>query len=346
MSQEKKIVLGISCGDINGVGLETLIKAFSQPALFDLCVPVLYAPQSVVDYYKQRYGFSDFKYRVIKNVEHFVSNKFNLISFYNETISVSPGLSSDFSGKIAGDSLDLAIQDLHKSAIDVLVTLPINKYDIALNKQDFLGHTEYLSQSFGGVDDLMILCNEHLRIATVTNHIPLINVSQLITKKLIHTKLKTLLHTLSVDFMIREPKIAVLGLNPHAGDNGLIGQEDKDVIQPVVQSFVASNKLVYGPYSADGFFGSGNYKNFDATLAMYHDQALIPFKVISFGAGVNYTAGLPIIRVSPDHGVGYDIAGMNKAKEGSLLSAILLGIRLYKNRKSYFVDMRKTNNVS
>ena len=341
MNQEKKIILGISCGDINGIGLETLIKAFSRPPLFDLCVPVLYAPQSVVDYYKKLCGFSDFKYHVIKNVEHIASNKLNVISFYNETMSLSPGLSSDFSGKIAGCSLDLAIQDLHKSAIDVLVTLPINKHNVALSKQGFLGHTEYLAQSFGGVDNLMILCNEHLRIATATNHIPLIKVPQLITKTLLHKKIKILLHTLRVDFMISEPKIAVLGLNPHAGDNGLIGQEDKDVIQPAVQSFVASNKLVYGPYSADGFFGSGNYKNFDAVLAMYHDQALIPFKVISFGSGVNYTAGLPIIRVSPDHGVGYDIAGMNKAKEGSLLSAIFLGIRLYKNRQLYFGGVKK-----
>ena len=185
---------------------------------------------------------------MIKNIEYVASNKFNLISFHNKTISVSPGLSSDFSGKIAGCSLDLAIQDLHKSAIDVLVTLPINKHNVALNKQGFLGHTEYLAQSFGGVDDLMILCNEHLRVATVTNHIPLINVPQLITKTLVHTKLQTLLYTLRVDFMIKEPKIAVLGLNPHAGDDGLIGQEDKDVIQPVVQSFVGSTKLVDGPY--------------------------------------------------------------------------------------------------
>ena len=342
MEEKKKIILGISCGDINGIGVEILIKTFSNYNLFDFCTPVLYVPLSVVHFYKKLYKMDDFNYHVIKNIQGISPKQLNIIKINDEGISINPGKNNELAGKVAINSLELAIQDLKKKAIDSLVTLPVNKQNISLTYKDFVGHTEYLSSNFKNTPNLMLLCNESLKIATATNHIPVSKVASSINSAVLNEKISILIETLNVDFLISKPKIAILSLNPHGGDNGLIGHEDLEIIKPVVDEVFDDGHLVYGPYSADGFFGSGNYKNFDAILAMYHDQALIPFKSMSFGQGVNYTAGLPIIRVSPGHGVGYDIAGQNIATPTSLLSSIFLAREIFENRLIHFGAVRKT----
>lgn len=344
MTEKKKIILGISCGDIHGVGLEVLIKAFSNNTLFDFCTPILYAPISAVNFYKKLYNWQDFNYHVITDPQNASPKQLNIIKISEEEIAIKPGHSTELAGKIAIKSIDLAIEDLKKKSIDVIVTLPVNKQNISLTHKDFVGHTEYFSQACDNTPNLMLLCNDNLKIATATNHIPISKVSDSINRSVLEDKIKILIKTLQIDFLISKPKIAVLSLNPHGGDNGLIGDEDLKIITPVVDNFFNGGNLIYGPYSADGFFGSGNYKNFDAILGMYHDQALIPFKSMSFGAGVNYTAGLPIIRVSPDHGVGYDIAGKDVANINSLLSAIFLSLEIHKNRLLYLANIRKTDN--
>jgi len=345
MSENNKLILGISCGDIGGVGLEILLKAFSNSDLLNFCKPVLYAPSSAINYYKKLYSLNNVNYHVIKNPQYAASNQLNVIKLFDQSIDINPGRVSKINNQIALQSLDLVIQDLKNNLLDAILTLPINKQGIALVNKDFVGHTEYLSDAFENTDSLMLLCNDHLKIATATNHIPVSKISNSITKKLLDGKIKTLLTTLKIDFLISKPKIAILGLNPHCGDGGLIGSEDLEIIKPLVDNFFHEQHLIFGPYSADGFFGSGNYKHFDAILGMYHDQALIPFKSMSFGSGVNYTAGLPIIRVSPDHGVGYDIAGKGMSEINSLLSAIFLAIKIHSNRKVYFESIRKIENI-
>lgn len=329
---EKKIILGISCGDINGVGLEILIKVFSKNTLFDFCTPIVYAPVSAVNFYKKLYNLTDFNYHVITDPKNAVPKQLNIITTHEGDVVVNPGQNTRFAGEIAIKSIDLSVKDLKKKNIDVVITLPVNKQNISLSRNGFVGHTEYFSTAFDNTPSLMLLCNDDLKIATATNHIPISKVSDSISKSMLEQKIKILIQTIKGDFLISKPKIAILSLNPHAGDNGLIGDEDCQIISPVVDNFFNAGYLIYGPYSADGFFGSRNYKNFDAILGMYHDQALIPFKSMSFGNGVNYTAGLPIIRVSPDHGVGYDIAGKGVANINSVLSAIFLSLEIHKNR--------------
>ena len=268
--------------------------------------------------------------------------RIGIIKSSEDDIVANPGKSDKLAGKVAMDSLNHVIEDLKNNLIDVVVTLPVNKQNISLSHRDFIGHTEYLAKVFNNTPNLMLLCNDNLKIATATNHIPISKVSTAINRSVLEEKIKILIKTLKVDFLISKPKVAVLSLNPHGGDNGLIGDEDLKIISPIIDTFFNGGHLVYGPYSADCFFGAGNYKNFDAILGMYHDQALIPFKSMSFGNGVNYTAGLPIIRVSPDHGVGYDIAGSDIANTNSLLSSIFLSLEIYKNRKVYLNNFRKT----
>jgi len=344
MTEKKKIILGISCGDINGVGLEVLIKAFSNTTLFDLCTPILYAPISAINFYKKLYDWKDLNCHMITDPKNASPKQLNVIKMNEVDFAVKPGENTELAGKIAIQSIDLAIRDLKKGDTDVMVTLPINKQNISLIDKNFIGHTEYFSEAYDNTPNLMLLCSDNLKIATATNHIPISKVSDSISKSLLEEKVTILLNTLKTDFLISKPKVAVLSLNPHAGDNGLIGDEDLKVVAPVVDNFFASGNLIYGPYSADGFFGSGKYKNFDAILGMYHDQALIPFKSMSFGHGVNYTAGLPIIRVSPDHGVGYDIAGKGVANINSLLSAIFLALEIHKNRLPHLTNIVKTDN--
>jgi 4-hydroxythreonine-4-phosphate dehydrogenase len=337
MVDKNKVIMGISCGDINGVGLEIIIKLFSNKDVFDSCIPILYAPQQVIDDYKSMYPeFNHFNYHLIDAVDQAISSELNVLAFWSKSVYLHPGVPTREGAEIAIQSLELATQHLKTQTINILLTLPLNKQNISTINKSFVGHTEYLSNNTNSDNSLMVLCDKKLRIATLTNHLPISKVTVSITKKMLKQKIDILIQTLKIDFAISEPKIAVLGLNPHAGDSGLIGHEEKSIIAPVVYEFSSIGHLVYGPFSADGFFGSAQHKKFDAILGMYHDQALIPFKLMSFGRGVNYTAGLPVIRVSPDHGVGYGIAGKNIAQENSVKSAILLGIELYKTRNAYF----------
>lgn len=333
--KKTKLFLGISCGDINGVGIELVLKTFSHNKLLDLCIPILYVPVEVVLYYKELLKCEDFTYNLIKDVSNACYGRFNIIETDKNDveISVQPGENTEFAAKIALDSLQLAVADLNNNKLDSLVTLPVNKKNISLVENTFVGHTEYLLKNMKNkYENLMFLCSESLKIATVTNHLPISKVASSINQDIVSSKLKILLHSLRQDFLIKNPKIAVLGLNPHAGDDGLIGDEDQNIISPIIKTFFNSGELVYGPFPADGFFGSRNYQKYDAVLGMYHDQALVPFKHISFGRGVNYTAGLPVIRVSPDHGVAYDIAGCGKANTHSFLSSISLAITVFNNR--------------
>ena len=330
--KQQKINLGITCGDINGIGIEIVIKAFQDPILFDLCIPVLYVPLSVFDFYKQLFNSGNIIYRSIQNSFDASPHQLNIVSFSQENIPLNPGISTEFASTIAIQSIDLALNDFKKKHIDLIVTLPVNKKNISLTCKKFVGHTEYFSAAFSHTPNIMLLCNNSFKIATLTNHIPISLVSSQVTRSRVKEKISILLDVFQKDFVIQKPKIALLSLNPHAGDEGLIGKEDDEVISPVVKEFICANKFIYGPFSADAFFGTQSYKKYDAVLALYHDQALIPFKALSFGAGVNYTAGLPVIRVSPDHGVAYDIAGKGLASASSLSAAICLAIKIHHNR--------------
>ncbi len=328
-----KVVFGISCGDVNGIGLEIIIKAFLDGQLLKHGTPVLYVPLGIIKFYKKILGYTNFHYNEITKIQDAIPNHFNVINMPYDELIASPGEASNLSGRLALNSIDCAIRDLKRNLIDVLVTLPINKKTVSFSHQNFVGHTEHLLQNFNSKHNcLMFLCSDQIKVATLTNHISISKVADLISPSLLKEKIEILLESLIKDFLISKPRVAVLGLNPHAGDRGLIGLEDVQIIEPVIKSFFDSGRLVYGPYSADSFFGSGSYKSFDAVLGMYHDQSLIPFKFLSFGSGVNYTAGLPVIRVSPDHGVAYDIAGLGKADPNSLIESIYLAIKIYNNR--------------
>lgn len=331
---EEKIKIGISQGDVNGIGLEVILKTLMEPGITEICTPVLFSSQKTVSYYRKVLGLEEFNFNPIRDFSQFNNKKVNVFICYEEEVNIEMGKPSDISGKYALISLEKATQALLNNQVDVLVTGPIHKHNIQSPEFNFPGHTEYLGSKLGG-DPLMLLCSDNLKVAVVTGHVPLKEVTQKISTDKVYQKINQLHKSLLEDFGARKPKIAVLGLNPHAGDNGVIGNEDKDFILPAVEKAANENKMVYGPYSADGFFGNGTYKQFDAILAMYHDQGLVPFKTLAFNNGVNYTAGLNYVRTSPDHGTGYDIAGKNIANEDSFKKAIYLAIDVYKNRKLY-----------
>ncbi len=331
---DEKIILGISQGDINGIGLEVILKTLIEPGLSEICTPILFSSQKTVAYYRKVLGLEEFNFNPIRDFTQVNTKKPNVFVCYEEEINIEMGKSSDIGGKYALISLEKATEALLNKNIDALVTAPINKHNIQSPEFNFVGHTEYLGAKLGG-EPLMLLCSEDLRIAVVTGHVPVKDVAEKITTEKIYTKINQLHKSLVEDFGIRKPKIAVLGLNPHAGDNGVIGTEDKDIILPAVQKASGENKMVYGPYPADGFFGNATYTQFDGVLAMYHDQGLIPFKTLAFNNGVNFTAGLNFVRTSPDHGTGYEIAGKNIAKEDSFKKAIYAAIDICKNRKLY-----------
>ena len=342
MRRDKKVVIGVTCGDINGIGLEILIKTFLDKSFLNECIFIVYVPVKIIKDYKKKIKCKDFNYNIVNGPQQALSDSINIVDFKANDVQLNLGRSTSLAAHVAIDSLDLAAKDLKTKFIDVLVTLPVNKKNISSVRKDFIGHTEYFSSQFHNQDNLMLLCSEQLKIATATNHIPVSKISKEITQSLIKRKINILTQTLKKDFLISNPKIAVLSLNPHAGDDGLIGREDDEIIQPVVNRLFKKGCLIHGPFSADGFFGSRSYINFDAVLAMYHDQALIPFKTISFGEGVNYTSGLPVVRVSPDHGVGYDIAGKGVAKNHSLVFAIFLAIQIHSNRELCLNSVTKT----
>jgi 4-hydroxythreonine-4-phosphate dehydrogenase len=331
---DHRIVVGISQGDINGIGLEVILKTFLEPGIADICTPVLFSSQKTVSYYRKVLGLEEFSFNPMREFAQLSHKKVNVFVCYEEEVNIEMGKMTEIGGKYAYLSLSRAALALQEKHIDVLVTAPINKSNIQSDNFKFIGHTEYLSDKFGG-EALMLLCSESgLRIAVATGHVPVKEVASKLTIDGISKKILQLHTSLVQDFGIRKPRIAVLGLNPHAGDHGAIGKEDQEMILPAIEK-TKVNGLVYGPYSADGFFGNGTYRQFDGILAMYHDQGLIPFKTLAFHDGVNFTAGLNVVRTSPDHGTGYDIAGKSVASEQSFKSALYTAIDIFKNRKLY-----------
>lgn len=331
----KKLNIGISIGDINGIGLEVILKTLSNRRITELCVPVIYGSSKIVSYHKNIVGIQEFKFQSLRTAEKLHQDKINIVNCWQENVNITLGKVAEAGGKYASISLKRSVEDLQRGLVDVLVTAPINKKAMAMADFAYPGHTEYLLEEFDASACLMFMVSEELKIGLVTNHEPLSKVASLITKQLILKKLKILNETLRMDFGIEKPTIAILGLNPHAGDNGAIGEEEDTIIRPAVIEAKKKGVMAFGPFAADSFFGSNNFRKYDAILAMYHDQGLIPFKAMTFGNGINYTAGLPIIRTSPDHGTGFDIVGQNLADPSSFRQAIFTAIDLYRNRKNY-----------
>jgi len=331
------IKVGITQGDINGIGYEVILKTFGDLRIAELCIPVIYGSAKVAAYHRKSLELPPVSFNIIHNAKDAEVNKVNMINCVPDDTKVELGKSTKTAGEASFESLERAIGDLANGVIDVLVTAPINKDNIQRENFHFPGHTEYLEEKFGtdGSKSLMILAKEDLRIALVTGHIPLSKVPELVTPEKIKQTIEILNQSLKRDFNIEKPRIAVLSLNPHAGENGLLGTEENDIISPAVREMSEKGILCFGPYASDGFFGSGHFKSFDGILAMYHDQGLTPFKTLAMEDGVNFTAGLPIIRTSPAHGTAYDIAGKNQASEESFRSAIYMAIDTFRNRKQY-----------
>lgn len=332
-NKNQDIVVGISHGDYNGIGYEVVLKTFSDNRMFEFSTNVLYGSPEITNFYIKSLDLANYGINQVRDASKLQSNKLNVVSIEGKDLKIEPGKSTKKAGELAFKSLERAIEDIKKNKIDLLVTAPINKENIQSENFKFAGHTDYLAKAFNIENYLMLMVQQNLRIGVITGHIPLKDVAQTITTELISQKIKVLNHSLRYDFAIRKPKIALLGLNPHASDNGLIGKEEEDIIIPAIKQAQKEGKLVYGPFAADGFFASENYKQFDGILAMYHDQGLIPFKTLAFKDGVNFTAGLPIVRTSPAHGTAYEIAGKNMASPMSFRQAVYLGIEIFKNRE-------------
>ncbi|MFZ6010393.1 MAG: 4-hydroxythreonine-4-phosphate dehydrogenase PdxA [Bacteroidota bacterium] len=324
--------IGITLGDLNGVGPEVVIKALADTRLQSMITPVIYGSSRVISFYKKLLNIEEFNYAQVKGRGQLMPKSINVVNCWEDVIEVNPGKPSKETGKAAMLALKHACEELKEGLIDAMVTAPIDKHSIHSEEFPFKGHTEFLTQYFAASESLMFMVSNNMRVGLVTEHVALKDVSSLLTKERLEAKLRLMEYSLRKDFGINKPRIAVLGLNPHAGDDGLIGQEDDQIIRPVIQDQRNKGKLVYGPFPADGFFGSGQYAKYDGILAMYHDQGLIPFKFIAFENGVNYTAGLSVIRTSPDHGTGYGIAGKNQANESSLREAIYCALDILKHR--------------
>ncbi|MEZ4857393.1 MAG: 4-hydroxythreonine-4-phosphate dehydrogenase PdxA [Flavobacteriaceae bacterium] len=333
MIKNEKIIVGISIGDYNGIGSEVILKTFLDSRMLEFCTPVIFASVKLMSFFKKEYEM-DINFHGIDKMEDVLHKKINVINLWKEPIEVHFGKEEKKAGEYAIASLKAAVDALKKDKIDVLVTAPINKNNVQSNSFNFPGHTDYLSKELEG-NSLMLMISEDLKVGLLTDHIAVKEVSGTITRELIEKKINTIHKTLIEDFGIIKPKIAVLGINPHTGDHGVIGNEDDTVVRPAIENIRNNGKIVLGPYAADSFFGSGNYLNFDVVIASYHDQGLIPFKTLSFGQGVNFTAGLSKIRTSPDHGTAYEIAGKNQANETSFKEAVFAALQIYKNRSEY-----------
>ncbi len=327
-------VIGFSIGDINGVGPELLVDYLPDTRLLEKFTPVIYGSGRMFVRYRKLLNNNNFNFNQIKNLSEVKPNRINVLNLWDEEVEINFGHITPEGGKYALLSLRQAVEDLVAKKIDALVTCPINKDNIQAENFKFPGHTEFITQSCGVDDSVMLLTSDDVKVGVVTGHIPLKDVSSAITTDLIIKKGLIMLKTLNKDFGIVRPKLAILGLNPHAGDNGLLGSEEKEIIIPAIKALKEKDFLVYGPYSADGFFGNYEFQKFDGVLAMYHDQGLIPFKTIAFENGINYTAGLPVIRTCPDHGTAYAIAGKNKVMPGSFLESIYKAIDIYNQRKN------------
>jgi 4-hydroxythreonine-4-phosphate dehydrogenase len=333
MENNRKIRVGITHGDINGIGYEVILKAFSDATMLDLCTPIVYGSPKVATFHRKSMDIQT-NFCIISTAEGALDNKLNILNCTEDELKVELSKSTPEAGKAALDALERALQDYNDGLIDVLVTAPINKHNIQSDTFHFPGHTEYIEERVGeGEKALMILLKDDFRVALVTGHIPIKDISATITKELIMEKISIFHRSLKEDFGIDAPRIAVFSLNPHAGDNGVIGTEESEVIVPAIQEMVAKGVQCFGPYPADGFMGSGNYSHFDGILAMYHDQGLAPFKAMAMDEGVNFTAGLPIVRTSPAHGTAYDIAGQGIASESSFRQAIYTALDVFRNRQ-------------
>lgn len=333
-TQQQRPLIGISIGDLNGIGTELIIKTFSDHRVLELCTPVIFASNKVINFYRKSIPEINFNYQSSKDFTRIHPKQVNIYNCWEEEISITPGQLTDTGGKYAVKSLVAAVEALKEKKIQGLVTAPIHKKNTQSAEFNFTGHTPFLMHAFGANDVLMLMAAENFRVGLVTEHIPISEVARSISREKILSKLQILKDSLIRDFGIDKPKIAVLGLNPHAGDEGLIGKEEEEIIKPAIKD-AKHHMLVFGPYSADAFFARNQHQKFDAVLAMYHDQGLIPFKSLAIGEGINYTAGLPVIRTSPDHGTAFDISGKNKADHSSFLSAIYACIDIIQNRQQY-----------
>ncbi|MBL7739095.1 MAG: 4-hydroxythreonine-4-phosphate dehydrogenase PdxA [Chitinophagaceae bacterium] len=340
MNTPHKPVIGISCGDLNGIGIELIIKTFSDHRILELCTPVVFASNKAINFYRKSIHESNFNYQNTKDFTRLNHKQVNLFNCWEEEVVISPGQLTDVGGKYAVISLQSAVAALKQKQIDGLVTAPIHKKNIQSAEFSYTGHTPYLKNMFGVNDVVMMLCADNFRVALVTEHVPVSDIARHITKEAIVSKLVIMNKSLQKDFGIDKPRIAVLGLNPHAGDEGLVGTEEDTIIKPAIKEAKNSNILAVGPYSSDAFFARRQHERFDAVLAMYHDQGLIPFKALAIGEGVNFTAGLPAVRTSPDHGVAFDIAGKDKADTSSFIAAIFECIDVI-NRRNGYEDNRK-----
>ena len=333
-ASRKPLRVGISHGDFNGVGYEVILKAFEEPTMFDLCTPIVFGSAKIAAYHRKQLGI-ELPFHFVSSTQDAVAGKLNLVSCSDEEFNITFGQISKEAGRLAFVALERAVAALRAGEIDVLVTAPICKNAIQSVDFPFPGHTEYLESSLGDGDEaLMILCNEQMRVALATTHLPIAKVASTITTDLVARRIHQLHKSLRRDFLISAPRIAVLGLNPHSGDNGTLGSEEADIIVPAIKAAVDEGIQCFGPYPADGFFGARQYGKFDAVLAMYHDQGLAPFKTLSMDDGVNFTAGLPFVRTSPDHGTAFDIAGRNLASPMSMRHAIYTAIDVYRNRNT------------
>ncbi|MDC8002290.1 4-hydroxythreonine-4-phosphate dehydrogenase PdxA [Aequorivita todarodis] len=333
MSIEDKITVGISIGDINGIGSEIILKTFEDSRMLEFCTPVIFASVKLMSFFKKHFE-TDINFHGIDKIEDLVPKKINVLNVWKEHVDVAFGEENATGGEYAIKSLKAAVAALKDKKIDALVTAPINKSNIQSESFNFPGHTDYLAQELKG-ESLMLLISENLRVGLLTDHVAVKDVVKNITRERIDKKINTIYHTLIEDFGIEKPKIAVLGINPHTGDNGVIGDEDDTILRPALDNIRNNGKMVFGPYAADSFFGSGNYKNFDAIIASYHDQGLIPFKTLAFGRGVNFTAGLDRIRTSPDHGTAFDLAGKNEANFESFREAVFSAVSIFETREEY-----------
>ncbi|MBP1646323.1 MAG: 4-hydroxythreonine-4-phosphate dehydrogenase [Bacteroidetes bacterium] len=334
-SKYSNITIGISQGDFNGIGYEVLLKCFSDPRVLEDFTPILYGSSKILSYYKKMIDLPNFPFTNIKHPDQAEKGKLNILNIVQEEVKIDVGQATEIAGELAALSLNMAAEDLMKDKFDALVTNPINKKNIQSPTFHFPGHTEYLTKKFGSKDSLMIMACDKIKIGILTNHLALKDVPSVVTEDLVLRKLRIFDQSLKRDFAIRMPKIAVLALNPHAGDHGVNGDEDEQIIMPAIKKAFNENILAFGPFPSDGFLGMGEFKNYDGVLALYHDQGLIPFKLMSFYSGVNFTAGLPYVRTSPAHGTAYHIAGKNLANPDSFRNAVFMAMDICRNRMEY-----------
>ncbi|MEY4114516.1 MAG: 4-hydroxythreonine-4-phosphate dehydrogenase PdxA [Bacteroidota bacterium] len=340
MSEQNRPVIGISVGDLNGIGIEIIIKTFSDNRILELCTPVIFASNKVINFYKKSIPEINLNYVSIKEISKINPKQVNIFTVWEEDVDIQPGQMTETGGKYGVLSLQAAVKALKEKSIDALVTAPLNKYTMQSSAFSFTGHTPFLKEAFKADDVLMLMIADNMRVGLLTEHLAIMDVAKNINKEQIIKKINLLKNSLIKDFGVERPRIAVLGLNPHAGDEGLVGREEKEIIRPAILESKKNDCVVMGPYSADAFFARGNHEKFDAILAMYHDQGLIPFKSLAIGEGTNFTAGLQVIRTSPDHGTAFDIAGKNQADESSFRAAVFSAMDVFNTRNNY-QELRK-----